>query len=62
MPGRSSTLMLASGVLDLPRVLQFAGRFGDAFTAHAQHVGNELLRHGEFVRRQPIEAQQQPAA
>lgn len=30
--------------------------------AHAEHVGNEFLGHAELVGRQPIQAQQQPAA
>ena len=53
---------LASPVTDQPGVLQLPGSFGDAFTAHAQHVGDQFLGHGEFVRLQSIEAQQQPPA
>src|SRR6202521_59477 len=53
---------LASLVTDQPGVLQLAGGFGNAFAAHAQHVGDQFLGHGEFVRLQTIEAQQQPSA
>jgi hypothetical protein len=49
----------ASLVTYQPGVLQLPGGFGDAFTAHAEHVGNQFLCHGEFVRCQTIQAQQQ---
>src|SRR6202521_4792347 len=44
---------------DQPSALQLPGGFGDAFTAHAQHVGDQFLGHGKFVRLQTIEAEQQ---
>src|ERR1700676_2047953 len=53
---------LASPVTDQPGVLQLPGGFGDAFTTHAEHVGDQFLGHGEFVRLQTIETQQQPPA
>src|ERR1700676_4042779 len=52
----------ASLVTDQPGVLQLPGGFGDAFAAHAQHVGDQFLGHGEFVRLQAIETEQQPPA
>src|SRR6202158_5835276 len=52
----------ASLVTDQPSALQLPGGFGGAFTAHAQHVGDQFLGHGELVRLQTIETQQQPAA
>src|SRR4051812_46299255 len=33
-------------VIDQSAALQFSGRLGDAFTPHAEHVRDELLRHG----------------
>lgn len=39
--------------------LQLERAFGDAFAAHTEHVGNQFLRHHEFVALQPIQAQQQ---
>src|SRR6266851_1924100 len=35
----------ASPVTDQPDVLQLPGGFGDAFTAYAQHVGDQFLGH-----------------
>lgn len=52
----------ATTIFDQPSVLQIAGRLGHAFTAHAQHVGDQLLRHHQLVTDQAIQAQQQPAA
>src|SRR5438874_4437686 len=40
----ASPVTYQSGVLQLP------GSLGDAFAAHAQHVGDQFLCHGEFVR------------
>ena len=42
--------------------LQAPSRMGDAFSAHTQHVGNEFLRHHQFIRLQAVAAQEQPAA
>ena len=42
--------------------LQLAGGLGDALAAHPEHVGDQLLGHHQLVGRQPVEAQQQPAA
>jgi nitrogen-specific signal transduction histidine kinase len=44
------------------QLLQLAGRLGDAFAAHAEHVRDELLRHLQLIARETIERQQQPAA
>src|SRR6202790_3165297 len=52
----------ASLVTDQPSALQLPGGFGDAFTAHAQHIGDQFLGHGELVRLQTIQTQQQPPA
>ena len=48
--------------MDQSRRLQMAGGFGHAIATHSQHVGDQLLGHGQFVRGQPVQAQQQPAA
>ena len=40
---------LASDVTDQVHLLEGAGCLGDAFSAHAQHVGEELLGEPEFV-------------
>src|ERR1700719_680967 len=40
---------LPAAVFDHAKLLQLAGGFGDAFTTHAEHVGDELLRHGQLV-------------
>nr|GEU28278.1 hypothetical protein [Tanacetum cinerariifolium] len=42
--------------------LQLAGRAGDAFAAHAQHVGNHFLGYFQFVRQRAVQAFKQPAA
>ena len=48
---------LASAVLDDALTLQFASRFRDAFAAHAQHVGDQLLGHVQVVAMQAIQRQ-----
>ena len=42
--------------------LQLPRRLRHTFAAYAQHVRNELLRHGQLVGRQPVEGKQQPSA
>ena len=54
--------MRAAAVSDQSRRLQLSGGFGDAFAAHAEHVGDQFLRHRKLVRLQAIQTQQQPAA
>src|SRR6202158_4231915 len=49
-------------VTDQLGVLQLPGSVGHAFASHAQHVGYQFLSHGELVRSQTIETQQQPPA
>jgi len=51
-----------TAVADQACALQFPGGLRDPFAAHPEHVGDQLLRHRELVRGQPIEAEQQPAA
>jgi hypothetical protein len=53
---------MASAVFDQPSPLQFPGSLGDAFAANPEHVGDQFLSHDQFVRRQAVQAQQQPAA
>ena len=53
---------MPAAVANHAELLQLAGRFGHAFAAHAEHVGDQFLRHVQLVRRQTIQAQQQPAA
>ncbi|MNL28984.1 hypothetical protein D3C87_1506540 [compost metagenome] len=43
-------------------LLQMAGGLRDAFAPHAQHVGDQLLRHDQFVGLQPVQAEQKPPA
>lgn len=38
------------------------GRFGHAFAADAQHIGDEVLSHAQFVRVQSVKSQEQPPA
>ena len=52
----------APAVMDQAELLQFSGRLRDTLAAHAEHVGNEFLRHHQLVGGQPVEAEQQPAA
>ena len=39
----------ATTILDQTRALQIAGSLRDAFPAHAEHVGYQLLGHGQRV-------------
>jgi hypothetical protein len=52
----------AAPVLDDARLLQPAGCLGHPFAANAEHVGDQLLGHGERLVLQSIQGQQQPAA
>ena len=52
---------VTAAVTDQAFALQISGRFGDAFAAHAEHAGNQLLRYSQFIGGQPIKGQQQPA-
>ena len=49
---------LAACVLNDAQFLQLAGGFGDALASHAEHVGYELLRHGQSVVGQPVKRQE----
>src|SRR5579859_1469772 len=53
---------MTAAVPDQAQGLQLAGRVGHAFAAYTEHVGDQLLRHRQLIRRQPVEAQEQPAA
>jgi len=53
---------VAALVADQSGLLQVAGGFSDALAAHAEHVGDQLLRHRQLIGIQPIQAQQQPPA
>ena len=46
----------AAMITNQPRVLQTRGLLRDGLATHTQHVGDEFLRHDEFVRRQAIVA------
>ena len=50
----------AMAVTDQPGVLQFHRRFRHAGSPDAEHVGDQLLRHRQFIRRQPVDAKKQP--
>jgi hypothetical protein len=53
---------VAAPIADHPGFLQLAGRLGHALAPHAEHVGDQLLRHGDLGERQAVDAEQQPAA
>src|SRR4051812_15554006 len=44
----------SAAIIDQSAALQFSRRLGDTFAAHPEHVRDELLRHGQLVRRQAI--------
>src|SRR6185437_15137044 len=52
---------VSARIADEAGLLQLERAFGHAFTAHAEHVGDQLLGHHELVSLQPIEAEQEPA-
>lgn len=45
---------VAATVTDKAGTLQFPGGFCNSFPAHAQHAGDQFLRHDQFVARQTI--------
>ena len=49
-------------VSDQSIFLQALSSMGNAFSAHTQHVGDQLLCHHQLIRRHPVMAQEQPAA
>src|SRR3569833_3537813 len=53
---------MSSAIADWSTALQFSGGLSHAFTTHAKHVGDQFLGHGQFIRRQAVERQQEPAA
>ena len=53
---------MAARVADQTGFLQLERPLGHALPTHAQHVGDQLLRHDQFVVPQTIQAQQQPTA
>jgi hypothetical protein len=40
---------VTAGVLNPPLALQLASGHGDTFASHAQHMGNQFLRHRQLV-------------
>ena len=53
---------LAAAVLYQAGSLQVSRCLGDTLATHTQHIGNQFLCHGQLVRGQAVEAQEQPAA
>ena len=47
---------VAPAVLDQAGVLQLCGSFGHPFTAYAQHVRDQLLRHHKLAAFKPVQA------
>ena len=45
---------VTTAVTNQTRALQIPGGFRDAFSAYAEHAGNQLLGHGQFIRGQSI--------
>ena len=43
-------------VANRSHILQPTGGDGHAFAAHAQHIGNQCLRHDKFIRRHTVMA------
>jgi hypothetical protein len=60
--GAVEHLDVAAAVMNQAFVVQLAGCFGNAFAAHAEHVGDQLLGHGQIVRGDAIHFDQQPAS
>ena len=52
----------ATRIADQTGFLQTERAFGLAFAAHTKHVGNEFLRHHQFIALQAVQAEQQPPA
>jgi hypothetical protein len=50
-------LDMAAAVANQPRALQFSGGFGHTLAPDAQHVGDQLLRHMDFVRGQAVQTE-----
>jgi hypothetical protein len=46
---------VATVVTNNPSVLQFPGSLRDALATHAQHIGDQFLRHGQFIRGRSVE-------
>lgn len=53
---------LAATVPNAPRLLERAGRFGDALPPRPQHVGEEFLREPEFIKVYMVLSRKQLAA
>ena len=47
-------LNMTAHVTDRSGILQAAGSHGDAFAANAQHIGDQLLSHDQFVCLKPV--------
>src|SRR5258706_5252902 len=52
----------AAAIVDEACALQPASGRRDALAAHAEHAGDQLLRHDHLARADAIDRQQQPAA
>ena len=53
---------VSAAVVDHPEPLQLADRRSHAFTADAEHVGDEFMGHRQFAGRQAVQRHEQPAA
>jgi hypothetical protein len=49
-------------ITDRPELLELSGCIRNSFAPHLQHVGNELVRHQDLVRRESVERKQQQSA
>ena len=49
-------------ITNQPSLLQLECGLRHPFATHAEHVGNQFLRHHQICARQAVQAQQQPAA
>ena len=52
----------AACITNQPSLLQLECGLRHPFATHAEHVGNQFLRHHQICARQAVQAQQQPAA
>ncbi|PXX38040.1 hypothetical protein NA66_100318 [Burkholderia pyrrocinia] len=61
-PGAIQYLDVSIVGADQSGILKFQRSFRHALPSDTEHVGDQLLRHFQFARWQPVETEQQPAA
>jgi hypothetical protein len=53
---------MPAALFDYAELLQFAASVGTALAAHAQHIGDQFLDHGQAAVQQAVQGQQPLAA